>query len=348
MTDEKSVVPVRRTAVRPKRKITRMQWLLILALAFLLVIIFALFQVFSKEVPWQLRQTAQTEFVGIELISPTSWNVGTALICVPATPVDTNDASNEESVCGSSNWEPLQGLSAKQAPVLELRADESQPIRVEISSGPPIASQPRWLVQMTLRRDVSLGILRATADEVLQLPSEMNLFWRPVESPADAVITILPFSGTTTVGHDVNSKVGEMLRSGKLAVFSASDESLTGRSLAEESALALGDSVRLGAAPERNGTVVFPKGFIRFTSLGPQDDIKVMDIAMFARAEGVKVDRYGGGAFSFEANWWLKVKHQSSVVIAVVLLTGILTLVSALLNIIQAIPDIARWMRRSE
>lgn len=62
----------------------------------------------------------------------------------------------------------------------------------------------------------------------------------------------------------------------------------------------------------------------------------------------MKVDRYGGGNFRFEANWWVKIKHQSTVVIAVVLLTGMLTLVSALLNIIQAAPYIARWIRQSK
>lgn len=70
--------------------------------------------------------------------------------------------------------------------------------------------------------------------------------------------------------------------------------------------------------------------------------------AKAARAEGVKVDRYGGGNFRFEAIWWVKIKHQSTVVIAVVLLTGMLTLVSALLNIIQAAPYIARWIRQSK
>src|SRR5690606_26718602 len=85
------------------------------------------------------------------------------------------------------------------------------------------------------------------------------------------------------------------------------------------------------------GILVLPKGFIRFTTAPAKEGLKLIDVVMFARAEGVHIQRFGGGEYSFRPGWWVKIKHHSAIAIAIVLLTGFLSLVSSLVNIAQAL-----------
>ncbi|HUH87108.1 MAG TPA: hypothetical protein VL003_03545 [Pusillimonas sp.] len=346
MTDEETAGPAPDTATSRVPLVAGIRLLPIMTLAILLFFAVALINVLRSDVPWQLHLTAQTETIEFDLITPTQWKIGFAVICIPEAGGAGTSPRGETSVCGGSNWQPLPVAGTALARGLELRADEHNPIKIRISSGPSPSSRPSGLIRMTLRREgASLGLLREIDRPVVRLPSEMNLLWLAAPSPAQASVIVLPFYGTTKVGHDVSSGFGEMLQGGKLAVFATSDETLTGRSLAEESELALGDQVRLGAAQDNQGNLLFPKGFVRFTTSNPTHEVKVLDVAMFARADAVEIDRYGGGNFSFQASWWVKIKHKSGVVIAVVLATGFLTLLSALFQIIQVVSTIKvkRW-----
>ncbi|KAA0911503.1 hypothetical protein [Pusillimonas sp. ANT_WB101] len=314
-----------------------------LFLGLLLVVVIALFNILRAHASWQLSLTAQTEIIDIKLVGRTQWDIGQALVCerLPGRQKAVEGPETHENACGSQAWQALKWPDTANKQLLDLTADVGNPINVKIST------QASGVVYMALRRDSGpLGFVSTDESDSVRRPlaSQVNVSWRPRSEVRQVSTTVLPFAGHTKVGHDVAWSVNKMLQGGQLAVFAASEDALAGRTLAEESTLMLGDQVVLAGVRDKNGALVLPKGFVRFTTAQPDiSAYKTMDVVMFAPAEGVDIERYGGGKYSFQASWWVKVKHQSTLVIALVLLTGFLTLASSLLNVLRAMPDVKRW-----
>jgi hypothetical protein len=200
---------------------------------------------------------------------------------------------------------------------------------------------------MSLRRvtgNNSIAQLSSASTDAgkIELPSNVNIIWSAQARTQESRAVVLPFTGDIIVGRDVASGRNRMLSAGQLSVFAASDESLAGRALAEETTLVMGDQVRLQDSHSSNGILASPKGFIRFETAFT--DLPVtMDIVAFAPAEGVSIQRFGGGEYRFTPGWWAKIKHKSTLVITVVLITGFLSVLNSLVGVLAAIPTFRGW-----
>src|SRR5690606_38363261 len=121
---------------------------------------------------------------------------------------------------------------------------------------------------------------------------------------------------------------------------------LAGRTVAERSELTLGDRVDIIATDRPTGT---PKGFLRLNrAAAPPEGSNVVDVVVYAPAEQATIHRFGGGDYRFEAGWWVRLKHQSGLVILLLVFTGVLSIFSSLVSIIPACRRLIDWCRAGE
>lgn len=287
--------------------------------------------IIRKDVTWQLNLTARTEILNLSLVSQTQWSIDPAVLCVR---VNASSApGGTTSICGDETLRALPPPSELSRRTLQLSPNADDSIEVDL------ATTAGGMVEMTLKspNGNSLGTVNDDDATPQALPAHLIVKWPPSPRFTAPETLVLPFAGSATVGRDVAWYVRKSLHDGRLAVFAESDEVLAGRAKTEESILILGDQVELDGIRGKEGTLMLPKGFIRFNTAAAKDGVKLMDVVIFARAEGVRIQRYGGGEYSFKPGWWVKIKHQSTLAIAIVLLTGFLSLVSSMVNITQAL-----------
>lgn len=319
------------------------QWLVIgLTAALMLAFLVWLIASFMIPTPWQLSLEGKSELVSIQLAGKTQWDIGTALVCVPVQAASAeNHPSGDSALCNSRSWYPLGGKPGMQGRSLTLLGALGNEIHAVIEA------HHDGSVQMSLRtndRARHLGQLGEFDGDGLStaLPSRANIIWNASPEIHARHTTILPFTGDITIGRDVSWSSEKMLLGGKLSIFAASEESLTGRTLAEEAVLLLGDQVQLKGQAENENPPVIPKGFIRF-SLFPSHEQPALDVVAFAPAEGATIMRFGGGEYGFSPGWWARIKHKSALVITLAVVVAVLTILASLANILQFLPVAWEW-----
>lgn len=307
-----------------------------------------------RTINWQLNVVAKTEIVRLLLAHPQSWQLHDAIVCVQINrEVTPNVHSHQDPACAGRQWQRVSLDSDQEPWALHLEASPESPVEVQLER------YPSGHVRMALRQadsPKSLGHLGTEGQphESVQIGDRVNIIWPPqsmneANARDDGAILILPFSGAITLGRDVAWGSQRMLLSGEVNVYSSSEEHMTGRAVAEHTLLTLGDRVDIGMVGDSTG---MPKGFLRIDrAAGPSSDTRLMDVVVYAAAEQATIHRYGGGHYQFEAGWWLRLKHQSGVVIAMLVATGVLSILSSLVTIAPALGYIVRWgfgpLRRS-
>lgn len=297
-----------------------------------------------KPVAWQLSLTANTEIARMKISDALSWQLKDAVICVKETR-SPSIPQEHDPVCKGRQWHRTGEQGASGARVLRLEASPDHPIDVQIES---LRSGELRMALRQSGQGRTLGTVQSleTGQIVAHLGTEVNILWpaltrHEVISQEEDGSVVLPFSGAITVGRDVSWSTEKMLVSGEISVFSASDDHLAGRTIAEQSTLVLGDRVDIESLPQSFGT---PKGFLRVDRLAAAtDQPNTMMVVVHAPAGQATVHRYGGGFYRFEASWWVRLKHQSSLVIVLVLLTGLLSILNSLAGIIPALPRLFGW-----
>lgn len=314
-----------------------------------LVVILAL-----RPVTWQLNLLARTEVLHLTLTNPQSWQLRDAVVCVQGNPpgaaqmpkaAEFSLLPRRDPACAGRQWFRLDTSGLDGQGVLNLFARVDAPITVQLDTSRSGA------LHLALRSTVpgqSLGevVLQGGGGQVASLGSELNISWPGMTQEQavseDGAVVVLPFSGAVTVGRDVSGSTQHMLMSGEISVFSASESHLGGRTVAEHSVLMLGDRVDI-KAPERPGDIT-PKGFLRFNRhSGAPHEGSTMEVVAHALAEQVVIHRYGGGDHKFEAGWWVRLKHQSSLVILLLVFTGALSMLNSLVGIVPGCRQFFRW-----
>ena len=307
--------------------------------------------IFSAPIAWQLNLIAQTEIVRLAMPDNTRWDIGAGRVCGQARARPGSDAAPASAVerrtdgvtfqgCGSARWEALNSPVHELGYWLELPANPLGPISATFES------RTDGGVELSLRAAAGverLGHLQSFGDEKrIELPSAINIIWDPAPQASGSRTIVLPFSARLTVGRDVGWSSRHMLTSGRLDIFAPSDESLAGRTLAEDATLVAGDQVTLLSQPDAENVVRWPKGFVRFSPVFVGLP-STMEVVAFAPAEGMTIERFGGGTYRFEAGWWAKIRHQSALVILAILITGALSILGSLASVLGAYPILRDW-----
>ena len=327
----------------------RIHWLrasLLVAAVFGLLCLPLLFSL--QQLAWQLNLVARTEVVRVQLMDTQSWHLSDAVVCVRADKDTARPQGVTDPVCGGRQWKRLQTPGDPMRRGLRLVASPDTPIDVQLEMS------RSGELRMALRRvntAQSLGSLdsRDTGLTINTLGDRVNVIWPALTleqavAQEDGGVAVLPFSGSITVGRDVSWGTQKMLIAGEIAVFSASEDRLAGRTVAEQSVLMLGDRVDISASDHPMG---MPKGFLRVNRLTvSSEDASAMDVIVYAPAEQTTIHRYGGGDYQFEASWWVRLKHQSSLVILLLMLTGLLSVLSSLINIVPGCRKVFAWCRQ--
>ncbi|MFW8567082.1 hypothetical protein [Orrella sp. 11846] len=339
-----------------KNRTTRRTVLLLVGLLFLGCLLFALWLVF-RPVAWQLTLLAKTEVTHLDLRVSQKWLLDDAVICmrmrqaagVGATDTETNLWVQNDKACEGRHWARLNtGVPEDgQATAIHLFATSNSPLTVHLET-----TRAGELL-MTVRHSASDQILgevfdKETGKVLAVLNKDVNITWPAISveelsSRDELGVIVLPFSGSLMVGQDISWGTQHMLLSGEIAVYSASEDHLTGRTVAEHSVLMLGDRVNF-EAPDTHS--VIPKGFLRIDRLDSRfQESYLMEVVAHAPAEQVVIQRFGGGDYKFEAGWWVRLKHQSSLVIVLLILTGLLSIMSSLVSVIPACRQFFSWCR---
>lgn len=302
-----------------------------------------------QPVAWQLNMVARTEVARLQLMDAQSWQLSDAIVCVQSEGQSgVGWQLVDDPACGRRQWKRLVTQGDPFHRALNLSASTLTPIDVQIEifrSGE---------LRMALRHtDPSQSVGSLLSQDTGQASggtgAQMNLIWPALtlaqaSGYEDGGVAILPFSGGMMVGRDVSWGAQRMLMSGEIAVFSASENHLAGRTVAEQSTLMLGDRVDIVATDRQAGT---PKGFVRVNRLAsPPEQANTMEVVVYAPAEQATIHRYGGGDYRFEASWWVRLKHQSSLVILLLVVTGLLSILSSLISIAPACRQLFAWCRQ--
>ncbi|NYT61797.1 hypothetical protein H0A66_05600 [Alcaligenaceae bacterium] len=294
-------------------------------------------------IAWQLGLTAQSETVAIDLWGKTEWDIGSATVCVrPDRAGAVGEGWVPNPICGDSAWYEVANRSGQAGRWLEMPAIADGGMRTLIER------RPDGSAIMILRADLAqqarplLHSHEEASGTAQALPARVNVVWQPAAQEVLADFMVLPFTGNTIVGRDVTWGRRLLLTEGKISVFAASDEALAGRVLAEEATLFMGDQVRLNMHTDERAYTVWPKGFVRFNTI-KTDQPQALAVVAFAAAEGVSIQRYGSGDYGFKPGWWPRIKHKSTLLIVLVLLTGGLSIVAALANILAILPLLQQW-----
>lgn len=305
------------------------------ALPFAICIVLLLLAISLLSPPvWYFSIYARTDSVALELPREhdTNWRIEGAILCSTAETLGPLHrlTADEASPCGAPRWFAyvLPGADGAGATldeqVLILGGDvnaRSRPVEVAMET------RDDGGLQISLRSSAGdLGLLRLTGlAQDIPLPSPLNLIWGGRERPRDLVF---PFTATQVrVGRDVTWSDAAMLREGRLAVFTGTDELLAKRALIEQVDLLPGDQVRL----EQYGSeMVFqPKGFLRFERHQTNDDAPSLTAIAFGRAESVKIERFGDSGYDFRPGWWVGILHDRRLVIWSAIMLGMLTVLGA-------------------
>lgn len=298
-----------------------------------------------QQLAWQLNLVARTEVVRVQMMDAQLWQLSDAIVCVRRDGETSRLQGVTDPVCGGRQWQRLQTPGDPKRRGLRLVASPDAPIDVQLEMS------RSGELRMALRRvntAQSLGSLdsRDTGLTINTLGDRINVIWPALTlnqavAQEDGGVVVLPFSGSITVGRDVSWGTQKMLIAGEIAVFSASEDRLAGRTVAEQSVLMLGDRVDISASDRPMG---MPKGFLRVNRVTvSSEDASAMDVIAYAPAEQTTIYRYGGGDYQFEASWWVRLKHQSSLVILLLMLTGLLSVLSSLTNILPGCRKLVEW-----
>jgi hypothetical protein len=290
------------------------KWRVLVALMFAFILAYLAFVLWRAAVPaqWVFSIEVETEVAEIDLppATRTQWQVDGVVLCARGTLelADEFRVDPSASPCSSRAWRAYRVAAPEQ--VLELEGDANASLNRMPEGG--LAISLRAPEGTSLGRFSVVGVV----DDVA-LGESVNLIWP--EIPAQSLT--FPFSGSTTLGRAVGwSNVG-MLRGGTVSIYTA-DESADKRTLVDETALMLGDQVRLG---DVDGGESFPKGFARISAA---DD--VMHIVAFGRADRLRIDRYGESGYELKPGRFRKLASDPAVAFFGSLLAAYMTLILAL------------------
>lgn len=293
---------------------------------------------------WYFSISAQTEAADIELAAgrETQWRIEGAVVCattvLPA-PLELLPRA-ASSPCGGRRWQAhaLPGgedaehvlmLGGASASTAGAATPGAAPAALQVG----LATRSDGGLQMSIRGPGPLRL--ATSGTEIALPPSLNLIWSGAARPRDLVF---PFTGERVrVGRDVAWSDSSMLRDGKLAVFTASEESLAKRSQVEEVALMPGDQVRL----ERHdgGGLFHPKGFVRFDRVGGGDAPASLGMVAFGRAESIRIERFGDSGYEFKPGWWVGILHDRRLMMASAILIALITVLGGIAGCRELAPS---------
>lgn len=303
--------------------VSKKKWLALAAVAGLcLAIVVLLFIVFLSPPQLQLAAQVKTEYVELELQERQEFHLSDAVICIP----QTKRSLVEQRGC-VGRWQHFRTTSKDSEEILVLTASKNQSITLHLSS----ESDGQFMMELNTQAE-SLGTLWALdTNENYVLPSQAIMYWSPLINNDNTVL--LPFIGTANIGRSVALGVDKILDSGTISIFSASEESLTGRALIEKLDLALGDQVLLGHE-ETYSEEPAMRGFVLFNTAKPfADSSKLMDVVVYGSAKQLRILRYGEQGYGFKPGWWAKIKYRSNLVIIVILLTGLLSILGSVCDL---------------
>lgn len=301
-----------------------------------------------RPVAWQLNLLARTEVARLQLMDSQFWQLSDAIVCVRTDGQRQAVQEVDDSLCGGRQWKRWQTEEDSLPRALDLSASNTARIDVQIETSR--SGELRMALRQTeVSQGLGMLVSQDSGQALGHLGSQVNLIWpaltlEQASVREDGGVAVLPFTGGIMVGRDVSWSTQRMLISGEIAVFSASENHLAGRTVAEQSVLMLGDRVDITATDRPAG---IPKGFLRVNRVAaPPEQAHTMDIVAYAPAEQATIHRFGGGDYRFEAGWWVRLKHQSSLVILLLVLTGVLSMLSSLISIVPGCRQVFNWCRR--
>lgn len=301
------------------RVIKQKRWLPIFILISLgIAVVVLLSIVFLSSPQLQLAAQVKTEYLKLNLQERQEWQVMNTIVCIP----QKKSIIDEQRDC-IGRWQHLITTSKNNEEILILNANKNQSIHAQLSS----ESDGQFMLELRTQAD-SLGVLsHIGSNETYVLPNRLLLHWTPAINNDNTVL--LPFTGTANIGLSVALARNKILDSGTISIFSASEESLTGRALIEEIDLVLGDEVLLGVEGTSSQEPAM-RGFVLFNTAKPHADLsKLMDVVVYGPASQLRILRYGEQGYGFKPGWWAKIKYRSNLVIIVILLTGFISLLGS-------------------
>ena len=291
-----------------------------------LVVLLAMNLVFPPS--WHFSVDARTDTAVLDLPATreTSWRIEGATLCSTealALPAETN----RPAACGGRRWHAHR-LPTGSDPILDeqVLVLGAQP---PASTGPPaikvtLTVDADGALQASFRSggDYGLGVLRLNDRPAeIALGTQINLVWPTEGRLRDLVFPFI--AEQLRIGRDIAWSDTSMLRSGRLAVYTGSEQSLAKRALIEQVDLLPGDQVRLSQL--RGGSPLQPKGFLRFER-NPAEEAPSLAIIAFGGAESVRIERFGDNGYDFRPGWWASIMYDRWLAIWLAITAGLLSL----------------------
>ena len=316
-----------------------------LLISILLIVLFILFSAFYRSHQWVFSVQTHTQVA--ELITPasheTKWRITGAMICNRQKPDRISAYSLLEPLqpasCGR-RWygfrtkDPEQTLILRGAVRIIFEAHRDGTLFLSLrpyqNRGESARTGGKGAGKTDDQAMASAAILsfgNGSSDLPLGRDGKFQtklIF--PVASPTGTYTEqdrVFPFTGETTLGRDVNWTGTSMLTGGKIQIYSA-DKSPDKRKLVDTTTLLLGDQLRLDPV-EREGTLIFPKGFVRFLP-----NQKSLDVIAFGSADRVRIERYGDNGYNFKPGKLSLLIHDQ---LFVMVMSGFLTLITLITSV---------------
>ncbi len=317
-----------------------------LILAFLVLLL--LFML--RPVTWQYTLSADTDVALIDLpdTRETNWRVGGAVLCLPRNeqlPAEASVIRIPDSPCGSwPAYRIKQDSRSASAGDLILTLGGTGTADHQGIIHALLEAQPNPGLMLALRADANaspkrIGVLHTVDDDVeIALTSKANLVWTGGTMPDATSVLVFPFQGELTAGRDVTWSYDRMLNSGRLSVYTASDQSAAKRKLVQEMDLMLGDQVRLKKAMRAHDTV-WPRGHLRYVwSRSAAQGAPTLQVAGIGLAESLLIERFGGSEIEFRPGFWTRLINNRLAIFSG-LMIGLLTVFSSYVQLANAFVD---------
>lgn len=313
-----------------------------LLVSIVLIALFILFSAFYKSHQWVFSVQAHTqvaEFVTIDK-HETKWRITGAVICSRHQPDEISAYSSLKPLlpesCGR-RWygfrteDPEQTLILRGAvrTIFEAHQDGTLflSLRPYRNRGESSQAGGKGAVAQPMTAAAILSFGNGSPDLPLGRDGKFQIkIIFPKASPTGTFIKqdrVFPFAGATTLGRDVNWTGTSMLTEGRIQIYSA-DKSPDKRKLVDTTTLLLGDQLRLDPV-EREGTLIYPKGFVRFLP-----DQSSLDVIAFGSADRVRIERYGDSGYNFKPGKLSLLIHDQLFVMVISVFLTLITLITSI------------------
>ena len=296
----------------------------LLVLAMLAMVFWA---VLSRQ-PWPFSIDAETEHLSLSLARgvETNWRIDGAVLCSRTSIDSLKDRSIDKSkICASSRWNAYS-LSGLAEPVMVV---PSLPDKT-----------PAYSASIDMSTDGSL-LMQLRTDDPAGPP--ISLSWADAEAPStigqDVILefsattlesarrVLLPFVGSGSIGKDVSWKDSAILRSGRVSLYTHSDDAAGGRALVDTAELMPGDRVDLSSGRQSDDVPI--KGFIHVdVTPRAEDSPPIMRVVAFGESESVHIVRFGDQGYDFAPGIMARLSRHDAISTWAVLILSLLGLMA--------------------